>query len=196
MANHDRRVDDLIAQARELVEEINADGLAAVSAAESRADENVSRYAELQDELSSLRAEQATVERDQRDMPNRLAAAQLEDDYDAELVFKDRYAANKSRLAEISTRIPEVEQELRTLAPRGADRLQLDQYSQVNRAAATPAVQLKKLGTEISNAAEEARGVFEYVLEHRLAESWAWNQNLVWRDAQSREEHPERTVQK
>lgn len=181
MADHADRIDALVAQARELVEEISKDGRQAVAAAESTADANVARHAELRDELASLRSRSEHVAAELERIPVLHSRATLEDDVDEELRLKDRYQDLKDEKEAAEARLPEVDAELQRLSPDGhEDAVSLRQYGQVNRAAAVPLIALRRLAKEIQDAATAEAGHFEQVIEDRRGESWSWRQNISW----------------
>ncbi len=182
MPSHEERIGALVAEAKALVEEISSDGRQAVAGAEAEADRNVRRFSELRDERESLSAEAGALRDELDGMPVLHSKAVLEDDVEEELRLKDRYGNARGRLSEISSRLPEVEAEIRKLSPRGENENEasLHQYAAVNKAAAAPLVQLRRLGGEVHDAAIREAGHFEGVLEERRGESWAWRQDVAW----------------
>ncbi len=153
----------------------------AVATAESTADANVARHAELQDELSSLRSRSEHAAAELERIPVLHSRATLEDDVNEELRLKDRYQDLKEEKEAAESRLPEIERELQLLSPDGhEDAVSLRQYGQVNRAASGPLVELKRIAKEITDAVEKEAGFFQGTIDDRLAESWSWRQNVSW----------------
>jgi hypothetical protein len=75
--------------------------------------------------------------------------------------------------------------ELKALSPQQGDRdevVMLHQCGNVNRVASAPLVELKRIASEVSDAATSAAGHFEQVLTDRQGESWSWRQAASWSD--------------
>lgn len=190
MGSHKERVDALIAEAKDLIEEIAQEGREAVAEAERVADSNVARHRELLEERDLLSAQADHLRNEREELPAKAYRAGLDGEYALEDELTGRYREAGSELDRVKARIPEIEEELRELeGPNGGghdNEVMIRQYSRVNKAAAGPLVELRRLGSEVSVAATREASHFEQVLEDRRGESWAWRQGVNWSE-ESRE---------